>query len=282
MIETLIAPFAEFLFMRRALAAGVIVAVAAAPIGAFLLMRRMSLTGEALSHGMLPGVAIAFLAAGFSSAALSAGAVAAGVTVAVLATLTARRTGQREDAGFAAFFTIALALGVTILSFAGANVDLTHLLFGSALSVDGPALIAIGAAASVTVLTLAVIWPALVLDTADPGFLAGVSRAGAWAQAAFLGGVVLTLAAGFQAVGALMSVGLVVLPAATARLWTQRLGVMIGIAAGVGAAAVYAGLVISYHSDAPAGPCIVLAAGAAYAASLCRSALRPARLRHAA
>ncbi|MBU6373244.1 MAG: metal ABC transporter permease [Alphaproteobacteria bacterium] len=281
MIDTLIGPFAEFLFMRRALAAGVIVALAAAPIGAFLLMRRMSLTGEALSHGMLPGVAIAFLAAGFSSAALSAGAVAAGVAVAVLATLAARRTGQREDAGFAAFFTIALALGVTILSFAGANVDLTHVLFGSALSVDGPALIAIGAAATVTVLSLAVIWPALVLDTADPGFLARVSGAGTWAQAVFLGGVVLTLAAGFQAVGALMSVGLVVLPAATARLWTQRLGLTVMIAAGVGALAVYVGLVVSYATGAPAGPCIVLAAGAAYAVSLARAAAAPRSVRHA-
>ena len=271
MMDALVGPFAEFLFMRRALAAGVIVALAAAPIGAFLLMRRMSLTGEALSHGMLPGVAIAFLAAGFSSTALSIGAVIAGIVVAMLATLAARRTGQREDAGFAAFFTIALALGVTILSFAGANVDLTHVLFGSALSVDGPALIAIGGAATVTVLTLAVIWPALVLDTADPGFLAGVSRAGAWAQAAFLGGVVLTLAAGFQAVGALMSVGLVVLPAATARLWSQRLGALTAIAAGIGAVAVYVGLVVSYHYGAPAGPCIVLVAGAAYALSLLRA-----------
>ncbi|NDC58024.1 MAG: metal ABC transporter permease [Alphaproteobacteria bacterium] len=268
MIDQLIAPFADFAFMRRALAAGLIMAVAAAPVGVFLLVRRMSLTGEALSHGMLPGIAIAFLVAGTSTAALAFGATAAGLAVAALATLAARRGREREDAGFAAFFTIALALGVVLLSVGGASADLAHILFGSALGVDAAALVGIAAAASATLLLLACVWPALVLDAADPAFLASVSRAGPWAHAAFMAGVVLTLAAGFQAVGTLMSVGLLVLPAAAARLWTQRIEATILVAAAIGAGAVVAGLLGSYHWGAPSGPCIVLAAGAIYGASL--------------
>jgi len=271
--DIFVSPFADFLFMRRALAAGLIVALAAAPVGVMLLARRMSLTGEALSHGMLPGIALAYLVNGLGARTLTFGAVAAGLAVAWLSSVVARRTGQREEAGLAAFFTIALALGVALLSSGAAPVDLAHVLFGSALSVDADALVLIAAAATVSIVVMAVVWPALVLDTADPDFLRSVSGLGGWAQAAFMACLVLTLAAGFQAVGTLMGVGLTVLPAAAARLVTRRIGAAVGLAAAIGAVAVYAGLVASFSLGIATGPCIVLAAGVVYIACL---ALGPA------
>jgi zinc/manganese transport system permease protein len=225
---------------------------------------------------MLPGIAVAFLVAGASSVAMSIGAVAAGLAVAAAATFAARRGGEQEDAGFAAFFTIALALGAAILSAGGASADLGHILFGSALAVDRAALLTIAGAASAALIVLTLVWPALVLDAADPGFLASVSRAGPWAHAAFMAAMVLALAGTFQAVGTLMSVGLLVLPAAAARLWTRRLDRMIALAVAIGATAVFSGLMASYHLGAPTGACIVLFAGGVYGASLILNAGRRA------
>jgi len=267
-LDPLITPFAEFAFMRRALAAGAIVAIAAAPTGVMLLLRRMSLMGDALSHGMLPGIAIAFLIAGASTTALAFGALAAGLSVVAVAALSSRLTAQREDTGLAAFFTIALALGVVLLARAGPSVDLSHILFGSALGVDRPALMLIAVSAGVAIVGLAFIWPALVLDTVDPTFLRSVSAFGPFAHAAFMACVVIVLAGGFQAVGALMSVGLLVLPAAAARLFSERLMTIVLAAAAIGVASVVVGLLVSYYAAAPSGPCIVLAAGTAYLCGL--------------
>lgn len=267
MIDQLVSPFAEFAFMRRALAAGVIVAIAAAPIGVFLLARRMSLTGEALSHGMLPGIALGFLVAGASTTAMAVGALVGGMAIAMLASIFARYTDQREEAGLAVFFTLALAAGVTLLSVGGATVDVSHILFGSILSVDRANLAVIAGAAVMAIIVLALIWPALVLDTADSAFFRSVSGSGPWASAAFMGAVVLILAAAFQAVGTLMSVGMLVLPAATARFVARRLPTLALTAAALGVLGVAIGLLASFYTGAPSGPSIVLTLGAFYAAA---------------
>src|ERR1700742_5047613 len=120
--DALIAPFTEFEFMRRALAAVVAPALGGAPIGVFLMLRRMSLMGDAMSHAILPGAAIGFLLSGLSLFAMTAGGLIAGFTVAVLAGLVARVTELKEDASLAAFFLVSLALGVTIVSLRGGNV----------------------------------------------------------------------------------------------------------------------------------------------------------------
>jgi hypothetical protein len=131
--EFFIAPFAEFGFMRRALVACLALALAGAPLGLMLVWRRMSLMGDAMAHALLPGAAIGFALAGFSLPAMGAGALAAALAVAVLAGWVAQVTTQREDASFAAFYLIALAAGVLILSSHGSPVDLMHVLFGSVL-----------------------------------------------------------------------------------------------------------------------------------------------------
>lgn len=266
--DALIAPFVEFDFMRRALVGSLALSIGAAPIGVFLMLRRMSLAGDAMAHAILPGAAVGFLVAGLSLPAMTIGGLAAGVAVAVLAGLLTRTTVLKEDAALAAFYLLSLALGVTLVSLKGSNVDLLNVLFGSVLALDDDALYLLAGVSSLTLLTLAALYRPLVLECVDPGFLASVSRAGGPTHLVFLGLVVLNLVAGFQALGTLLSVGVMMLPAASAAFWSARLGGMFVAAVTVGALASVFGLLASYHTGVPSGPSIVLAAGVLYLGSI--------------
>ena len=263
----LIEPFA-FDFMRRALVACTILAIAAGPIGTLLLLRRMSLVGDALSHAVLPGAALGFLAGGLSIPAMSLGGAIAGLAVALAAGIIARTTSQREDSSFAALYLISLALGVLIVSMRGSSVDLLQILFGSLLAVDAPALILVAAIVTVTLLAFAVSYRALVADCVDPEFLRAVGgRGGVW-HALFLTLLVLNLVAGFQTLGTLMAVGLMILPAAAARFWGGSAGRLALIAVLIGMASALLGLLASYHLDLPSGPAVILVAGVFYLVSM--------------
>ena len=139
--EIFFAPFAEFAFMRRALLGCIAISVGATPVGVFLMLRRMSLTGDAMAHAILPGAAIGYLIAGLSLGAMTIGGLVAGMAVALLSGFVTRVTALREDASLAAFYLISLALGVLIVSTRGSNVDLMHVLFGTVLALDDAALI---------------------------------------------------------------------------------------------------------------------------------------------
>lgn len=266
--DTLIAPFAEFEFMRRALLGALMLSLSACPVGVFLMLRRMSLTGDAMAHAILPGAAVGYLVAGLSLPAMTIGGLAAGVVVAVLAGLVARLTALKEDASLAAFYLVSLALGVTIVSLRGSNVDLLHVLFGTVLALDDAALILLACITSITLATLALAYRPLVLDSVDPVFLRSVSGAGTPVHLIFLGLVVLNLVGGFQALGTLLAVGLMMLPAAAARFWSDDVTVMILVAMGIGLASGFVGLLVSFHAELPSGPSIILVAGGAYLVSL--------------
>ena len=261
-------PFVEFAFMRRALIGGVALALSAGPLGVFLILRRMSLIGDAIAHGILPGAALSFWLFGLSLPALTLGGLTAGLAMAGLAAWVTRRTGLREDASLAALYPISLASGVLLLGLAGRKLDLVHLLFGSALAVDGATLNGMLLVASGSLLGLALIYRALALDSFDPLFLRSVSRFGPLAYGLFLTLVVLNLVIGFQAIGALMVVGLMMLPAAAARFWSRQLPGLLLIAALLGAVCVWLGLLLSYYANLPSGPCIILLAGGAYVFSV--------------
>lgn len=266
--ELLIAPFTEFAFMRRALAGAIALAIAGPPLGVFLILRRMSLTGDAMAHAILPGAALGYLAAGLSLGPMTIGGLAAGLIVAFASGVIARATILREDASLAAFYLISLALGVTIISVRGSNIDLLHVLFGSVLALDDATLILLASIASLTLAGLALLYRPLVLETVDPGFLASVSRSGGLVQMAFLALLVLNLVGAFHALGTLLAVGMMMLPAASARLLTQDMTAMMGVAAAQGIAAGYAGLVLSFHAGLPSGPLITLVAGLLYLLAL--------------
>ncbi|MCC5973825.1 MAG: metal ABC transporter permease [Rubellimicrobium sp.] len=263
-----IAPFADFAFMRRALLGCLAISVGATPVGVFLMLRRMSLTGDAMAHAILPGAAVGFLISGLSVGAMTIGGLVAGMAVALLSGFVTRVTTLKEDASMAAFYLISLAAGVLIVSMRGSSVDLMHVLFGTVLALNNQALVLLCAIATITWVALAVLFRPLVLECADPQFLRSVSRLSAVTHFTFLALVVLNLVAGFQALGTLMSVGLMILPAAAARFWARGIGGMIALAMAIAAGSSAVGLLLSFHFALASGPAIILVAGAVYAVSV--------------
>ncbi|MBN8939538.1 MAG: metal ABC transporter permease [Rhizobiales bacterium] len=268
MYDMFIGPFVEFEFMRRALVGAIALSLGGAPIGVFLMLRRMSLMGDAMAHAILPGAAVGFLLFGLQLIPMTVGGIVAGLAVVLAAGVVARFTALKEDASLAAFYLISLALGVIIVSMRGSNVDLMHVLFGTVLALDDPTLLLLAGITTVTLVALAVTWRPLVLDCVDPGFLRSVSRAGAPAHMVFLALVVLNLVAGFHALGTLLAVGLMMLPAIAARFWGRDVTALCAIAMLFGVVSGYAGLVLSYNMATPSGPSIVLMAGLVYAVSV--------------
>ena len=265
---TLIQPFVEFEFMRRALVACLALSVGSGPVGVLLVLRRMSLVGDALSHAVLPGAAIGFMIAGLSLLVMSLGGFIVGLVVAILSGVIARVTPQREDASFAAFYLISLALGVLIVSTHGSSVDLMHVLFGTILAVDDASLLLVVSIATLTLFTLAVIGRGLIVECFDPGFLRAVGGPGVVVHFAFLTLVVMNLVAGFHALGTLMAVGLMMLPATAAKFWAGEVATLAATSSGIAFASGYAGLLLSYHADLPSGPAIILVAGGVYIVSV--------------
>jgi len=268
MIDLIVAPFLDFAFMRRALLGCIAISIGATPIGVFLMLRRMSLTGDAMAHAILPGAAVGFLVSGLSLGAMTIGGLVAGMAVALLSGFVTRVTALKEDASMAAFYLISLAAGVLIISVNGNSVDLLHVLFGTVLALNNDALILLCSITTITWFAMAVLFRPLVLECADPQFLRSVSGLSAVTHFAFLALVVMNLVAGFQALGTLMSVGLMILPAAAARFWAQGIGAMIGVAVLVAVASSITGLLLSYHVSLPSGPAIILVAGGLYMLSL--------------
>lgn len=263
-VDWLFAPFADYVFMQRALVGSWAMALGATPFGVFLMLRGMSLVGDAMAHAILPGVAVGYLVAGLSLGAMTLGGLAAGIIVAILTGLVSRLTRAPEDASLAAFYLLSLALGVLIISSKGSNVDLVHVLFGSVLALDKAALLLVASISTISLLTLVVLYRPLVLECLDSAYCRSVSTFGAWTPVVFLIMVVLNLVAGFHALGTLMAVGIMILPAVIARFWTQQLGMMLALAVSVAMLCSWLGLLLSYHFDLPSGPAIILSLGAIY------------------
>lgn len=267
MFDMLAQPFFEFEFMRRALLGCLAISVSAAPVGVFLMLRRMSLTGDAMAHAILPGAAIGFLVAGLSTEAMTIGGIVAGCLVALLSGLVSRSTEVAEDSSMAAFYLISLALGVLIISVKGSQVDLLHVLFGSALALDNDALVLLISISTVSLAVMAVIFRPLVVECVDRQFLQSVSGLSPVAHLSFLVLVVLNLVGGFNALGTLMSVGMMILPAAMMRYWLRELDALLIGAIISAIVACLLGLLASYHFAWPSGPAIILSLGLGYVLS---------------
>ncbi len=258
-------PFIEFGFMRRALVVCLALSMSTTALGVFLLLRRMSLMGDALSHAILPGVAVGYLLNGMSLLAMSIGGFIAGIAVALIAGWVSRRTLLKEDASFAGFYLGSLALGVTLVSLRGSSVDLLHLLFGSILAVDTDSAIFVAGVSGVTLLCLALFYRGLVSEAFDSAWLQVNAR---WLPSLlhglFLALLVLNLVAGFQVLGTLMAVGVMMLPAVAARCWANTLPGLLLLAGAIGTVSAWLGLSLSWGANLPAGPSIVLTASALF------------------
>jgi zinc/manganese transport system permease protein len=266
--QIFIAPFLEDEAMRRALVATFVLALSAGPVGVFLMLRRMSLAGDALSHAVLPGVAAAFLLSGLAVIPMTIGGLIAGLCVALFSGLVTRAAKQREDISFAAFYLISLSVGVLLVGLRGEELELDHVLFGHILELSSESLIVTGITSTLSLLGMVLIWRPLVAECLDPGFLRSVSGAGRWAHFIFLMLVVLNLVGAFQAMGSLLAVGLMMLPAATAKFWVKRLETMTLLSMGIGIGSGYFGLVIAHQFGLDPAPSIILVAGLAYLASI--------------
>lgn len=257
-------PFIEYGFMRRALVVCLALSVSTTMLGVFLLLRRMSLMGDALSHAILPGVAVGYLLSGLSLLAMSVGGFIAGIFVALIAGLVSRRTPLKEDASFAGLYLGSLALGVTLVSLRGSSVDLLHLLFGSILAVDNAAALFVAGVCIFTLLMLAIFYRGLVTEAFDTAWLQVNSRAlPGLLHGLFLALLVLNLVAGFQVLGTLMAVGLMMLPAVAA-CWMRTLPGLLLMAGISGIFCAWLGLSLSWAASLPAGPSIVLTASALF------------------
>ncbi len=266
--DLLLQPFVDYGFMRRALVACVIMATSGAPLGVFLVLRRMTLMGEVTSHAILPGAAIAFLISGLSLWQMTLGGLIAGLLVALTAGIITRVTTLKEDASFTAAYLASLALGVLIISMKGSAVDLLHILFGNVLAVDNDALVLLTSTASISLLTMAVIYRPFIIECFDSNFLKAQGGKGAIYHQLFLILIVLNLVSSFQVLGTLMAVGIIVLPAISTRFWTKSIDAMIGLSILFGAFTSIIGLLISYHYSLPSGSAIILTASCWYLLSV--------------
>ncbi|ETD68923.1 zinc ABC transporter permease [Pelistega indica] len=267
MYEIFLAPFVDFSFMARGLFGGVFLALSTSSLGVFLVLRRMSLVADSMSHAILPGVALGFLFAGMSMMAMFIGGLVTGLIVAIAAGVIARLTMLKEDTSFAALYLISLGLGVVIVSARGTNMDLLHVLFGSVLTLDDTALLLIMIISSVSLLVLALVYRPLIMDCLDPTFFK-VDGGKGKTHIVFLLLLVMNLLSGFQVLGTLMVVGMMLLPAIAAKFIGRTLEQQIFTSVLIGICSVYVGMVISFHISLPTSACIILTAGIIYLLAL--------------
>jgi zinc/manganese transport system permease protein len=254
--------------MKRALAGAILVSFSSAPLGVFLVLRRMSLLGDIMAHAILPGVAAAFILYGMSIPAMSIGGLAAGLTVALLAGIVSRVTVLREDASFASLYLIAVASGVLMISLHGNPQDLEDILFGDAGSLDDNVLQLMACVSILTLLTLALIYRTLVVESFDPVFLHSVGGKSGLVHAVFITLTVLNMVESYRAMGTLMSAGLMLVPAIAAQFWTHSLRVMLAVSVGLAIIGSVIGLLLAFTYNVPSGPAIILILGGGYIFSL--------------
>lgn len=262
MIDTLIDPFIDFAFMRRALAVAVALSIGSAPLGVFMMLRRMTLVGDALAHAILPGVAVGFLIAGLSLAAMTIGGITVALIVGGTAVALTRFTHLKEDSAFTLLYLLSLAIGVVLISLKGSGANLTHMLFGNILAIDAQALWLVVSVSCLSLFTISGFYRYFVIDGFDPNFLDSMgSRNKGLASGLFFALLMLNLVSAFQAMGALMALGLMILPAITARFWTSNIDTLLPSAILIALASSYIGLLLSFYVRIPSGPTIVLLAG---------------------
>lgn len=253
-------------WLWRALLTGTLVGTSCAAIGVFLYLRRMSLVADALAHVALPGIVVAFLlSGGLSTNVLLIGAVGLGALSTVgMNALT--RGGVREDAAIGAVFTVLFSIGVILLSSTARHVDLDLdcVLFGDILGVSNASLVRMAVSAAITLTTMAVFWRWLVVSTFDPN----VARTlGIPVGAVHLGMVLcasMTTVASFEAVGAVLGVAMVIVPAATAHRLADRLLPMLLWAVGIAIVSTFAGVAGSVALNVSTSGAIVVVEGICY------------------
>lgn len=261
--DLLVGPF-SFEFMQRGLLAAVLLGVSGGLLGVLMLLRRLALMGDALAHSLLPGIGLAYLLFGTNPLGLIGGALVAGLLTSAGSALVTRLTRVKEEAAFAALFIIFFGSGVALVSAMRTRVDLAHFLFGHVLGVTTNDLHLAAVASTLTVGVLLVGYRPLVLESFDPVFFRALGGRGTLLHLGVLGLIVLNLVAALHAMGAVLALGLFILPAVTAYLWTDRLGLLFGISVAIAVSGAAGGMLLSYHAGIASGASIVIVLGSAF------------------
>ncbi len=251
-------------FMQRALMACVLVGFTNGFLGAFVVVRRLALMADALSHSLLPGLALAAILVGLSPGGLLFGGFLAAIFVVLGGHLISRSSRVKEETAIAALYIVAFALGIAIIKYGGVKVSLDHFLFGNILGVGNSDLWTSYAITCVALLSLVAFQRPLLLAIFEASVAKALGIRVGWLLGMLIVLIVLAMVSSLQAVGVLLSLGLLILPAATIYLLSDRFGVMLWGGAALGTGGAVAGLLLSFWANIPSGPAIVLILGAAF------------------
>lgn len=258
--EFLVEPM-TYQFMQRALVAAVLVGISSGVIGSFVVVRGMSLFGDALAHSILPGVALAYILGG----SLFVGGLITGIGVALGIGLLTSRGRIREDTAIGVVFAGMFALGIAVISTADSySVDLTHILFGNILGVSESDLMTVLICGVIVISVILLFYKELLTLSFDPGLMRVLKLPGEPLRYLLLVLLAVTIVASLQTVGIALMLAMLITPAATAQLLVKRLHHMMLLAALLGAVSSVVGLYASWHFDIASGAAIVLTATAIF------------------
>lgn len=259
-VEWLTGPW-ELVFMRRAFAVAVLASVVCAVVGTFVVLRGMAFLGDAVAHAVFPGVAISYTLGG----SLVIGGAVAGIVTAITVAVVSQARRLKEDAVIGVFFAAAFGLGIVVLSTQAAYTgDLASFLFGQILALGDRDVVTVAVVGALVVATALALRKELVAVALDRETAAATGLRVFPLDIALYVLVTLAIVISLQAVGNILVLALLITPAATARLLTDRLGTMTVLAAGIGALGSVAGLYVSFHADLASGGVIVLVLTAAF------------------
>jgi len=264
--ELVVSPF-SYEFMRRGLLSAVLLGVSGGLLGCVLVLRRMALMGDALSHSLLPGVAAAWLLFGTSTVALFFGGLLAGLMTALGSALLSRLTRIKEDAAFGSLFIVFFGAGVALISRLPTRLNLADFLFGNVLGVSSGDLWLAAAVSGFTAALFVVFYRPILLETFDPVFFRATGGRGGLVHMGFLTLTVLNLVAAMQTMGIVLALGLFLLPAVSAYLWCDRFISMLLLAVALATLGSAVGILVSFHAGLASGASIVLCLGVVFLAS---------------
>jgi len=254
----------QFAFMQRALLAVLLIGLVSGVIGSFVVVRGMAFFGDAVAHGTLPGVAVAYI----TGQELFLGGLIAGLAVALGIGWLTGEGRLKEDTAIGVIFAGMFALGIAIISTARSySVDLAHILFGNVLGVSDGDLLIMAVCGAIVVLTIVALYKEFLILSFDPALARTLRLPDGALRLLLLALLAVTVVASLQTVGIALMVAMLVTPAATAQLLVHRLHHMMILAGALGALSGVAGLYLSFHLNIASGPAIVLVTTALFIAA---------------
>ena len=259
--DYLIRPFYDYDFLSRSLLLGVINAIGLAPVGVFLVNKRMSLVGDSFSHAILPGVAICYLLFGFNYQMMIVGGVVAAFILSLIFVFISKTENGEEDFHLAVIFVLSLALGVYLISVGKNKLDLYHILFGSILSSSPENIFYVALSSIFTLVQLILFRHVIIFESTDYEYLNNRGINTKLIRFIFFFTVYQNLVFTFVNLGTLLGFGFLILPQAIARLYTRSLIKQSLLSFFFSVIGLYMGILFSFHYSGPVGSSIVLSLG---------------------